>query len=418
MRISTSTIFDSNVAAMDQQQARILQTQQQVSTGRRILTAADDPAAAAKALDVTQADATNTQYTTNRNTARNTLSLADSTLQSVTTLIQDVRTAAVNAGDASINDSDRHTIATQLSGSLQELLGLANSTDGAGNYLFSGFQSTTKPFVDTPAGVSYFGDNGQQNIQVSASRQLASSNSGADVFMRIKNGNGTFVTQPGTNTVTPGPNLGTGVISAGSLANPPPASLPLDNYSLSFTVTPGVAGTPDVTTYDVTDTTTATVVSTGNAYTSGQNISFAGVQFDIQGAPANGDTFTVTPSVNESIFKTISDLISVLNTPVPTAANGGTTNITNSLNRGLTNLDNALNNVLTIDSSLGLRINEIDSLQSTGDSLGVQFKQTLSQLQDVDYNKAISDLTQQKMTLTAAQQSFAKVSNLSLFTYI
>jgi flagellar hook-associated protein 3 FlgL len=418
MRISTNTIFDSNVAAMGQQQARMLQTQQQIATGRRILSAADDPAAAARALDVAQAVAANTQYTSNRNEARNTLSLADSTLQSVTTLIQDVRTAAVNAGDGALTDSDRHTIASDLSGRLQELIGLANSTDGSGNYLFSGFQLRTKPFVDTPAGVSYFGDSGQRNIQVSASRQVASSDPGSDVFMRIMNGNGTFVTQPGTNTVTPGPNLGTGVISAGSVANPPPASLPLDNYRLSFTVTPGVAGAPPVTTYDVTDTTTAAVVSTGNAYTSGQNISFAGVQFDIQGAPANGDTFTVSPSASESLFKTISDLVSLLNTPVPVAANGGTTNITNGLNRGITNLDNALNNVLTIDSSLGLRINEIDALQAQGDSLGVQYKQTLSQLQDVDYNKAISDLTLQKTSLQAAQQSFAKVSELSLFTYI
>jgi len=410
IRISSSTIFNSNVTAMEQQQSRLFHTQQQLSSGRRILTAADDPVAAARALVITQSDATNTQYTTNRNSARNIVSLSESALQGVTTLIQNVRTATVDAGNGSYNDSDRRIIAAQLSGNLQELLGLANSTDGAGNFLFSGLQSKTQPFSETAAGVGYFGDGGQRNIQVSASHQVASSDSGADVFMRIKNGNGSFVTQPGSN-------LGTGVISTGSLANPPPV-LPLNNYSLSFTVTPGLPGAPDVTTYDVTDTTTATVVSTGNAYASGQAISFAGVQFSIQGAPANGDTFTVTPSVNESVFKTISDLIAVLNTPSPSAANGGTANLANSLNRGLTNLDNALNNILTTQSSQGLRLNEIDSLQTTGDQLGLQFKQTLSHLQDVDYNKAISDLTQQQTSLQAAQLSFAKVSNLSLFNYL
>jgi flagellar hook-associated protein 3 FlgL len=237
MRISTSTFFDSNVAGMGQQQSLILKTQQQISTGRRILTAADDPAAAAQALVVTQSDATNTQYTTNRNAAQNVLSFSESTLQSVTNLLQAVKSEAVSAGDGSLSNSDRRSIAKQLSGQLQDLVGLANSTDGAGNYLFSGFQSRTQPFVNTVAGMSYFGDDGQRNVQVSASRQVASSDSGADVFMRIKNGNGTFVTQPGTNTVTPGPNLGTGVISVGSVANPPP-TLPLDNYSVAFTVTP------------------------------------------------------------------------------------------------------------------------------------------------------------------------------------
>lgn len=420
MRISSSTIFDSNVAGMDQQQSLMIKTQQQLATGRRILTAADDPAAAARALDISQSDATNTQYTTNRNAAQNTLSLSESALQSVTNLLHAVRTSAVQAGDGSLSNSDRSSIANQLSGQLQDLVGLANSTDGAGNYLYSGFQSRTQPFVNTVAGMSYFGDDGQRNVQVSASRQVASSDSGADVFMRIKNGNGTFVTQQGTNTVTPGPNLGSGVISVGSVANPPP-TLPLDNYSVAFTVVPGVAGAPAVTTYTVTDTTTSTVLLSppaGTAYVSGQTISFAGMQFDIQGAPANGDTFTVTPSVNESIFKTISDLITTLNTPMASAANGGGTSLTNNLNHALTSLDNSLNNILTIRSSLGSRLNEVSALQVTGDNLGLQFKQNLSQLQDVDFSKAISDLTQQKMSLQAAQQSFATVSTLSLFNYI
>jgi flagellar hook-associated protein 3 FlgL len=189
-----------------------------------------------------------------------------------------------------------------------------------------------------------------------------------------------------------------------------------------------VGGAPDVTTYTVTDTTTGTDATTGlavpanpstvNPYVNGQTISFAGMQFDIQGAPANGDTFTVTPSANESVFKTISDLITTLNTPMASAANGGGTSLTNSLNHALTSLDNALNNVLTTRSSLGSRLNEIDSLQTMGDSLGLQYKQNLSQLQDVDMTKAISDLTQQKMGLQAAQQSFAAVSTLSLFNYL
>lgn len=397
MRISSNTIFESNVAALNQQQSRLLQIQQQIASGRRILTAADDPVAAARVLDVSQADAINDQFTSNRDAARNTLAVAESTLQGVTSLMQDVQAAAIYAGDGALSSSDRKTIATELSGRLQELIGLANSTDGAGNYLFSGFQSRTQPFVDTPAGVGYFGDDGQRDIQVSASRQLASSDSGADVFMRVKNGNGTFVMQPSQT------NTGGGEVSAGSVSNP--ALLTGNNYTVSFTVASGV------TTYDITDTTTPAVVSTGNPYVSGQTISFDGMQFDIKGAPANGDVFTVTPSSNESLFKTISDLIGVLNAPVVGAS------LTNGLNRGINNLDNALNNILTVRASLGLRLNAIDSLQVTGDDLGLNFKKTLSQLQDVDYNKAISELTQQQMTLQAAQQSFVKVGRLSLFDY-
>ncbi|MDP1995560.1 MAG: flagellar hook-associated protein FlgL, partial [Gallionella sp.] len=376
MRVSSNTLFDSNVSALNQQQTRLLQTQQQIATGRRILAASDDPVAAARALDISQADATNTQYASNRGAARHTLSLAEGTLQSVTSLIQDAKIATISAGNGALSNSDRQTIATELSGRLQELMGLANSTDGTGNYLFSGFQSRTQPFVDTPAGAGYFGDDGQRLIQVGATRQMASSNSGADVFMRIKEGNGTFVTQAAIA------NTGNGVASLGNVINP--VLLTGHNYQIDFTVAAGV------TTYSVTDNSTLpapTVLSAGNPYVSGQAISFDGLQFDIQGAPADGDRFTVSPSANESIFKTISDLIATLNTPL--ASGAGTAQLTGSLNRGLKHLDNALDNVLTVRSSLGLRLNEIDALQVAGEDLGLQYKQTLSQLQDVDYNKAL-----------------------------
>ncbi|OGT04036.1 MAG: flagellar hook-associated protein 3 [Gallionellales bacterium RBG_16_57_15] len=495
MRISSNTIFDSNVAALNQQQARLLQTQQQIASGRRILAASDDPVAATRILDITQSDAINTQYAINRREARHTLSLAESTLQSVTSLIHDVRTATVNAGNGSLNNSDRKTIASDFTGRLQELIGLANSTDGAGNYLFAGFQSRTLPFAGTAAGVGYFGDDGQRLVQVSASRQIDSTNSGADVFMRVKNGNGTFIAQAAST------NTGSGIVSSGSVSNP--ALLTGDSYTLAFAgptaqaaganTGNGVISTPTVvapasvtgndysiafsvvlgvTTYDVTNTTTGLPVSgmtaqpyvsgqaiifdglqfnikdtplppangdtftvsspgyivtnsttlatvlpvppvTGRVpYISGQTISFDGMQVDIQGTPASGDSFSISPSVNESIFKTVADLIAALNAPAAGAS------LTNSLNRGLNHLDNALNNVLTTRSSLGLRLNEVDALQVTGEDLGLQLKQTLSGLQDVDYNQSISDLTLQQTTLQAAQKSFVKVSDLSLFDYI
>jgi flagellar hook-associated protein 3 FlgL len=136
------------------------------------------------------------------------------------------------------------------------------------------------------------------------------------------------------------------------------------------------------------------------------------MQIDIKGAPANGDTFTVAPSTNESLFTTISDLINALNAPVVGA------NLANSVSRGLNNLNNALNNVVTTRATLGLRLNELDALQVAGENMGLQFKQTLLKLQDTDYNKAASDLAQQKLSLQAAQQSFALVKGLSLFNYI
>ena len=214
--------------------------------------------------------------------------------------------------------------------------------------------------------------------------------------MRIKNGNGTFVTQPASG------NNGSGIASQGIVTNP--ALLTGNSYEVNFT---------SATTYNVINTTTSVAVSTGNAYTSGQAISFGGMQFDISGAPASGDSFTLTPSTNESIFKTISDLITTLNTTSATPAT-----FSNNLSKALNMLDRGLDNVLTVRASLGSRLIELDALQTTGEDIGLNYKTTLSQLQDVDYNKGISELNQQQLSLTAAQKSFRQISDLSLFNYL
>ncbi|MBK8569906.1 MAG: flagellar hook-associated protein FlgL [Nitrosomonadales bacterium] len=408
MRISTSSIYSANLNLLNQQQAQLLHTQQQIATQRRILTPADDPIASARALEISQSDASNSQYATNRNVVQHSASLSESVLQSVTNLLQDVRTVAVNAGSGALTNSDKQTFATDLSGRLEELVTLANSTDGVGNYLFSGFQGRTQPFASTSAGVQYQTDDGQRMIQVSGSRQLAASDSGADIFMRVKDGNGTF------NVEAAAANTGSGIVSLGATTNP--ALLTGNNYQVTFSVVAGV------TTYGVTNITPGALVpvpiAAGTPYVSGQVISFDGLQFDITGAPASGDVFTVAPSTNESIFKTISNLITALRTPNSLGGAVAAAEFTNSRNQALNSLDRGIDNVLTVRASLGTRLSELEALQSTGESIGEQYKQTLSQLQDLDFNKAISDLTQQKISLEAAQKSFLAVSELSLFNYM
>lgn len=404
MRIASSTLYDVNVAVLNQQQARLLQTQQQISSGRRMLTPADDPAAAALALNVSQADAANTQYGSNIDQAQTALALSEGVLQGVTTLLQDVQTTAVNAGSGILNNSDRRMLASDLQQRLDGLIVLANHTDATGSYLFAGFQGDTTPFVTTAGGVQYQGDDGRRMIQVSTAGQVAASDSGADIFMRIKDGNGTFVVQPAPA------NAGSGIATQGAVVNP--ALLTGNNYQVAFSVAGGV------TTYSVTNTTTATVVSSGNPYTSGQAIGFDGMQFVISGTPASGDQFNVTPSNTENVFKTISDLIDTLNTGVIPGNVASTTQYTANVNRALNGLDRSLDNILTVRASIGSRLRQLDAEKTMASDIGLQYQQVLSQLQDLDYNKAITDLTRQKTTLEAAQKSFLQVQGLSLFNYM
>jgi len=388
---------------MLQQQDTLIKTQQQLSTGRRVLTPADDPIAAAQALNVSQSISLNQQYSVNRTTADSSLKLEENVLKKVTALLQDVHESAIRAGTASFTDADRVIVAKEIRSQLESLVGLTNTTDEKGQYLFSGYQATTKPFTQSGLNVQYQGDQGQRLSQVGPSRQLAISDPGTDIFERIKDGNSVFTTA--ANSL----NLGTGVIDVGSVVNP--ANLTGNNYEINFTVTAGV------TTYDIVNTTTATPVSSGNSYTnSSSTINFDGMQFSIKGDPTNGDKFTVSPSSNKSMFQTIGDFISALEKP-STGQPGGT-RFANVLSSTLQNINNSLENVLTKQSAIGARLQEIDTLGSVGEDQEIQFENLLSNLQDVDYAKAISDLQRQQLYLQAAQQSYVKVSGLSLFNYI
>lgn len=434
MRISTNTIYDLGVASIQQQSTTLLKTQQQVASGRRILTPSDDPIASARVLEISQSKVLNAQYDVNTDSVTSSLGLEEAALVSVGNLIQDARTAAINAGNATLNKSDLASLATDLRGRYQELLGIANSTDANGQYMFSGYKGSTRPFSEsTPGNVAYNGDQGQRLMQISPSRQIAVSDSGADVFMQIKNGNGTFVTAASAS------NTGTGLVSPGTVLDPALWNTGANskNFTIRFDVDSAVS--PAVTTYDIVDNVSGNSLLTGTpasatgpylrTYASGSAISLKtqappdttatpfdyGAELDIQGAPASGDAFTVNPSTNESIFTTLNNLIVALETAnVP----GDRAGLTNNLNTALTNLDNGLNKILTVRASVGARMSENDTVKSTGQDVALQYDQTLSTLQDLDYAKALSDLEQQTVILEAAQKSFVKIQGLSLFNYI
>lgn len=424
MRISTNMIFDLGSKKISDLQNRLIKTQQQLSTQRRVLTPADDPVASANILGLTQTMSLNDQFSTNRSNAKNLLSQQESVLQSATSLLQDVKTLVVNAGNGAMDDSQRKFLSAELRGRFDELMGLANSRDGAGNFMFGGFQIASQPFSETSTGAQYNGDQGQRQMQISSSREIALNDSGNEIFEKNKTGNGYFLA-----AAAPA-NTGSGIISSGALVNS--ASLTGHTYSVDFTVVPpAVPFGQSTTTFTVQDTTTGLYLDTsvnpqtfslavppalGTTYVSGQAISFDGMQFDIQGDPANGDKFTLSPSANQSIFTTLKNLLNTLNSS--SAGASGQAALTNGLNAANNNIDNALGNLLDVRASLGTRLKEIDVLDSTGDDLNVQYTEALHGLQDIDMAEVVSNFTQQQQSLEAAQKSFLQVSHLSLFNYI
>ena len=408
MRIATKTIYDNGVSQLNTLQAQLQKTQMQLSTGRRVVTPSDDPVASARALEVSQSKEMNTQFASNRSSAKGSLSLVDNTLANTDDLLQEIKSKIVAAGNPAFTPADREALAKELDGRLEDLLGQANATDGSGAYLFSGYKSDTQPFTRTSTGATYNGDQGQRELQVAASRKLATSETGTAVFENNLTGNGTFQTSVDPNNVTRG---GTGIISPGVVKNP--AALTGHNYTLNFTVVPG---TPATTTYTVNDVTSGTAVLTAQPYVSGQPIVFDGMSMDITGAPANGDVFNVDPSKNQSVFKTMTDLIAALRGPAGTPQAGAA--LTNALNLANQNITNSLDNVLSVRASVGARLSEVDHLDSAGEDLNLQYSTQMSDLVDLDPVEAISRFTQQQTTLEAAQKSYKALAGLSLFNLI
>lgn len=440
MRIATTTLFNRSSAALQQHQADQAKLQAQLSSMRKILTPADDPIASARVLDINQAKSINEQYATNSSAADSFMRLSESTLNQVTAAIQNIQQLAVAAGNPALTAAEKKMQDAELKGRYQELLALANTTDGQGNYLFSGFRGDTQPFTEASFGqVTYNGDDGKRIVQISDGRQLPISEAGSDIFQKIKNGNGTFVT-----AYNPA-NTGSGIVSPGEVLDPKKwqsATAPRD-FSIRFQVLPDPAdANKTITTYDLVNTTTnqslidgATVPrAPGSAfprvYSENGDIEFKklptdpgavpawdfGAKMNVKGSPSAGDQFSVKPSTNVDLFTTIGALSNALNSYE--AGSTGAAAFQNQLNTALSDLSNSLGNILTSQASLGSRMVETDSVKDTTEDLKLQYAKTLSGLQDLDYAAAISDFAQNQMLLDATRKTFSQVQDLSLFKYI
>ncbi|WP_028453103.1 flagellar hook-associated protein FlgL [Chitinilyticum aquatile] len=462
MRVGTNTIYQLGAQGLQKHISDQAKLQNQLSTGRRVLTPADDPIASSRILDIAQSQALNEQYKINSNTADSSLRMTEATLKQVTDLIHDVSQLAVTAGNPALTGAEKKMLDSELQGRYKELLGLANATDGNGLYLFSGYKGDTKPYTEATFGnVVYNGDDGQRLVQISQSRNIPVSDSGNDVFSRIKNGNGTFVTaqaNSGAPAFTP-TNKGSGIVSPGEVVDPAKwNALPAPrDFKVQFYWQPN-ATKPDAptVTYDLIDSTGTSLIdgqatprasgSGPRAYVPGGDIEFKqigaeawpgpatdlGIKLSVTGtplqvdpatkvpvgAPGAADAFTVAASTNVDLFKTLGDLSTALTTYTIDGTGNGQAAFQNQLNTALSNLSNSLTNVLTVQASIGARMNETDSVRDTNADMKIQYAQTLRDLRDLDYAEALSDFAQNQTLLDAARKSFAQVQSLSLFQYI
>jgi flagellar hook-associated protein 3 FlgL len=304
MRISTNTIYQSGINKIGSLQNDQAKLQQQISTGKRISLPSDDPIASTQILKISHAQEVSASFTATRQTAQLKLNTLESSLTSVTNLLVSTQSTLIGAGNGSLSNQERVNIGTELNNSLQALIGLANTQDESGNFIYAGFNTSSAPFVANATGATYTGDSSQQLLQVDVQRQMAVNASGDSVFQ--------------------------------------------------------ASG------YDV--------------------------------------------------FATLSSLVTLLNTPITNAATQ--TAFNTGLTSAIGNLQGSVDNVINVRAAIGSKLNEIDSLNTAGSDRDLQYSKSRSNLEDLDYASALSDLSKNQTIMEAAQKSFVETTKLSLFQYI
>jgi len=396
MRVSTNMIYDRGVGTIQQLWSSLLHAQQEVATGRRVLTPADDPIAASRALDVNKSRVINAQYKVNLDTATDNLRLVENKLMGMGEILQYMREGAVGAGNGILTQKELDFFVIDMRNQFDSLLTLSNTQDVSGNYLFSGYRADVQPFQGGYGNVTYEGDQGTRTIQVSSSRFMPISLPGSDLFDNTRTMNGAINT-----FAAPGNSAGASVTVN---FNPSPPALA--DTGRRYEVTSDGAGGYNVIEY-VPGNPTPVVVPAALA---GAALSFNGIEMDVTNLTAAGDSFEVFVA-SKNVFTNLAIFIDTLEKP-------GSSGVISGVKFGLQNIDHALDTELRIRAQIGSQLVELEQLNNVNTDMDIQYADTLNRLEGCDYAEAVSRLTRLQTNLEASQLSFMRVSGLSLFNYL
>jgi flagellar hook-associated protein 3 FlgL len=401
MRVSTAQFYFQSTQEITNKSSDVNDQIGYISSGKRILTAKDDAVAYGTLAGYKEGLQNIEKYERNITQAESRNGLQEVSFSNADDILQQLKQLFVQANNGSLSSEDLYSLSALVGNSQQELLNIANTKDETGGYIFSGFQVNTEPFVLQPDNsVDYQGDTGIRELQIAKNVMVELNQTGDAAFQNVNNAIGDFT--PSYITNTSGINVSSAVIADPS--NHDSLSFPPE-YTFSFTAP------SDLT---VTDGNSATVYPT-TTYTPGQTIAFNGVEVKISGNPLPGDQLSLAEEENISIFDTIKSAIDWMNV--------GTSSATPEQHQVdheeiLNQLSSALNHMTIRQTDAGVRGNLIDHQKTSHLDTELVMSKGKSNIEDLDYAKAISEFEQSQVALQAAQQVFVQIKDLSLFNYI
>lgn len=398
MRISTLTMYNQSVSSMNRQQADFMKVGQQIASGKRIVNISDDPQAMTQAINIGQSKAVSSQFSDARVGVRNALSQEESILNTVSDVYSRAKTLMVQASSDTLSDADRASVASEMRGLYESLIGLGNTRDGNGRYLFGGYQDDTAPFVrDATGNVNYVGHPDVREQQIDGDRRMAVGHSGDTIFRSVHSSAG-YLADAGSN------NQGTLQFDGINIvdSNHPDFGLA---YDIEFADNAGQMQ------YRVNGGAWAD-------YNDPTTVALGGIEVELEGAPVTGDTLRVARGQdnNMDIFRTFEKALAVLDNPTTTDAERSQR--VNTLRTVMREFDNGMDNVLTTRAEVGARLNELDALDTIGGNRTLAYEQALSDLVDLDYVEAASQYSVRMVGLQAAQKAFVDMKDMSLFKFL
>ncbi len=396
MRMSTAGTYDATIERLQQRQRELSDAQVHMTSGKRVMRASDDPINAVRAERALASTARAEAGLRSVDASRSAMTQSEAALGDASELLQQVREALVASGNAGYDDSQRKVLGDQIRGLRDQLLAVANRSDGVGGYLFGGQGSSAPPFLDAAGGVQFIGTRGA--INADGADVLPMTMDGAATWMTAPTGNGVFETRSVAGA-------GGAWIDGGRVTDP--AAVTGSSYSLKFSASGGA------TTYSVLKDGMPTPL-TDVAYVSGQAIQIDGMAFSVSGAPANGDAFAIVPSTPSlSVFDALDAAARALATP-----SRGTGAIAQTTSTSLRDVDSLLARLSSSRSAAGEALNRIDNVGAAHDAANTNGQIERSKAEDLDLTSAISDFQAKQTGYQVALQTYASVQRMSLFDYI
>lgn len=402
MRITTNMMFDRSLGNITSSTSRLDKAYQQMQTGDKFSTAGEDPNGMSQKMGLNDQIEQLKQYSTNGTMLNANLSLQETVMGSLNTSLDSAYTKIQQSVNGTLSDSDRSSIADELEQLQKQMLDLMNTKNSNGEYIFSGNQTNTIPFVqDSSGNYSFQGDAGQRYIQVSQSVSIAANDSGLGLFQTVP--------VPRSATATSA-NLTVGISDQGSFntfysSKYDPSTAANNVYTIST-----VAGTPD--TYQITDA-GGNVLQNGN-YTQGDAITFNGLSLTMSvAAGGTNQTFSLDTPKNDNVLNSLNSMITALRDP--TTSSDTLSALASKTESHIKNTQDSINVNL---GQVGGRLTSLDNILASNDSVSTLSQTTMANVSQIDVYEAISNVTKEDTALSMAQKAYSMINKSNLFSYM